>query len=219
LTIRPNIGRILVLLGVLVLGLLLWFSFRAARHGSHAQAPDALPADRPVRDTPAPAPTASNIRTASPTSPFGGAQVHASPGGADDLQPHPGAVPPKDPDGPVRDWRDFTPDERAAVSGMELDLADMGDVIERLESGAEIERLRGTAVTADEQQQMRAEIDAFAASYEDAYERAYGNETTVIEMSEAIQAARARLDGRVREIYGLSDAQFYALFPYRREGL
>ncbi|MCB9572635.1 MAG: hypothetical protein H6709_11170 [Kofleriaceae bacterium] len=131
--------------------------------------------------------------------------------------PHEGAAPPKDPNGPVRDWRDFTPDERAAVSGMELDMADMGDVIERLESGEEIARLRDAPVTADEQAAMRAEIDAYAAVYEDAYDRAYQNETTVIEMADAMQQARARFDQRVRDIYGLSDDQFYALFPYRRE--
>jgi hypothetical protein len=204
---------------ILLLGLLLWLSLRGARGGSHARAAAALPSGSatPDRERP-PEPRAAPARGAMSLGPFAPPEgTHASPAGGDDLQPHPGAMPPKDPDGPVRDWRDFTDDERAAVSGMELDVADMGDVIERLEGGAEVADLRGAPVTADEQASLRAEVDGFAASYEDAYDRAYGNQTTVIEMSATMHTARTRFDQRVREIYGLTDAQFYALFPYRRE--
>lgn len=198
---------------IVALGVLLWLSRRSAENAPLARAASPIPT--------APAPQteddpAQPARTQGPERPIG-QDMHAPPAGAEDLMPRAGAVLPKDPDGPVRDWRDFTPDERAAVSSMELDMADIGDVIERLESGEEIARLRGADVTADEQTQLRAEVDAFAATYEEAHDAAYGNETTVIEMSDAIRAARSRFDARVREIYGLSDDQFFALFPYRKE--
>lgn len=198
-----------------MLALLLWLSLRGARHAPMAREPAAVPSPPPV--VRAEVRAAAPARTPAPAVAGTPTAAHARPPGGDDLMPRPEAIPPKDPDGPVRDWRDFTDDERAAVSGMELDMADIGDVIERLESGEEIGRLRGAPVTAEEQQALRAEVDAFAATYEEAHDRAYGNETTVIEMAEAVRLARARLDRRVREIYGLSDDQFYELFPYRRE--
>jgi hypothetical protein len=209
--------RVAVGIGVAVLlALLLWLSRRGAQHAPMAREPAAIPS--------APSVVPEAVQRAAParTRPERGpgapeATAHPRPPGGDDLMPRPGAVPPKDPDGPVRDWRDFTDDERAAVSGMELDMADMGDVVQRLEGGEEVGALRGAPVTAEEQAQLRAEVDAFAAAYEEAYDRAYGNETTVIEMSDAVRAARARFDRRVREIYGLADDQFYEIFPYRRE--
>ena len=198
------------------LALLLWLSLSGARRAPMAREPQAIDEGSPV--VPEHVRAAAPARTAPPRAgepPAVGS--HPRPAGGDDLMPRPEAVPPKDPDGPVRDWRDFTEDERAAVSGMELDMADMGDVIQRLEAGEEVAALRGAPVTPEEQAVLRAEVDAFAATYEEAHDRAYRNETTVIEMADAVRTARARFDQRVREIYGLDDAQFYELFPYRRE--
>lgn len=200
----------------LLLGLLVWWSLRGARHASHARAPESIPEPtRPERADRAPPPAQGRQLSA------GERAMRSGKGPTqeelDSLMPHMETVTPKDPDGPIRDWRDFTEDERAAVSGMELDMADMGDVISRLEGGAEVGALRGAEVTAEEQQDLRAEIDAYAAVYEEAYDQAYTNQTTVIEMAASVRGARERFDRRVREIYGLSDDQFFEMFPYRRE--
>jgi hypothetical protein len=213
----PRQRRVAAVAAALIIGLLAWWSLRGARRASHARQPEAIPAAAPARERVERAALAPPDRLLSPGERAMRSGTGPSREEMEGLMPHPEAVPPKDPDGPVRDWRDFTEDERAAVSGMELDMADMGDVIARLEGGAEVSALRGAEVTAEEQQALRAEIDAYAAVYETAYDSAYGNQTTVIEMAAAMRVARERFDRRVREIYGLSDAQFYEMFPYRRE--
>jgi hypothetical protein len=213
----PRQRRVVAGAAVLVLGLLALWSLRGARQASHARRPEAVPSAAPPRDG------VDRVAPARPERQLSAGERALRAGKApsreevENLLPHMETTPPKDPDGPVRDWRDFTPDERAAVSGMELDMADMGDVISRLEGGAEVAALRGAEVTPEEQQALRAEIDAYAATYEQAYDKAYGNETTVVEMAASMRGARERFDRRVREIYGLDDDQFYEMFPYRRE--
>jgi hypothetical protein len=212
----PRQRRVAAVVAAAILALLAWWSLRGARRASHARQPERVPETAPAREGAGRAPAAPERQLSA-----GERAMRSGQGPTreeiESLMPHMETVTPKDPDGPIRDWRDFTEDERAAVSGMELDMADMGDVIARLEGGAEVAALRGAEVTAEEQQALRAEIDAYAATYEAAYDKAYGNETTVIEMAASMRGARERFDRRIREIYGLSDEQFYEMFPYRRE--
>lgn len=131
----------------------------------------------------------------------------------------PKPVRPKDPSGPERDWRDFNDEEKAAQASLEHDTADLGEVIARLEQGTAIERVRGEPVTAEEQEQLQGLIADITEVYEAAYDSAYSRETSLIDFAETMRGARARFDTKLREVYGLTNEQFYDLFPYRREFL
>jgi hypothetical protein len=133
------------------------------------------------------------------------------------LAPRDGPELDKDPNGPARDWRDFNEEERAAQSSLEHDLADIGLVTDTLEAGVEVERVRGTPPTPEEQQQMRAGFTELAGVYEKANDDAYHSRITVTEFSQAMRDARDAFDAKVKRIYGLSDEQFFDIFPHRRE--
>jgi hypothetical protein len=107
--------------------------------------------------------------------------------------------------------------DRAARTLLQYDTADFGKVVETLEDGTAVGRVRGQPVTDAEQERVRKEVAKMASAYETAYDDALvaGNEP---EFARAVHAAREQFDRNVRELYHLTDQQFFELFPHRKDG-
>jgi len=60
-------------------------------------------------------------------------------------------------------------------------------------------------------------VAEMAAVIETELDGANDDRQVLVNASEPVRAARSAFDARVRAIYGLSEEQFYQLFPYRRE--
>lgn len=98
---------------------------------------------------------------------------------------------------------------------LQYDTSDFGKVVETLEDGTEVGRVRGAPVTNAEQERLRQEVAKMASAYETAYDQALaaGNEP---EFARAVHAAREEFDRNVRGLYHLTEQQFFELFPHRR---
>jgi hypothetical protein len=121
------------------------------------------------------------------------------------------------PKGAVKDPRDFDDEEKAAQSSLEHDTADFGKAVEILEDGSEVGRVRGRPVTPEEQDQLRQAVAKIAEVYETSYDAAVKGDLTIPGFADKMRAARDEFDKQVRSIYGLTDEQFFQIFPYRRE--
>ena len=107
--------------------------------------------------------------------------------------------------------------DRAARSMLQYDTADFGKVVETLEDGTAVGRVRGSAVTDAEQERLRKEVTKMANAYETAYDEALvaGKEP---EFARAVHAAREQFDRSIRDVYHLTEQQFFELFPHRKDG-
>ena len=99
---------------------------------------------------------------------------------------------------------------------LQYDTSDFGKVVETLEDGTEVGRVRGAPVTDAEQERLRAEVTKMAGAYETAYDQALAAGGTQPEFARAVHTAREQFDRNVRELYKLTDEQFFKLFPHRR---
>jgi hypothetical protein len=116
---------------------------------------------------------------------------------------------------PAPEVLDLDDADRAARMMLQYDTSDFGKVVETLEDGTAVGRVRGAPVTEAEQETLRREIAKMAGAYETAYDRAL-TERNEPEFARVVHTAREEFDRRVRELYHLSEQQFFELFPHRR---
>ena len=108
-------------------------------------------------------------------------------------------------------------EEEAARQVLQYDTSDFGKVVETLEDGTAVGRVRGQAVTDAEQEQLRQQVTKMASAYETAYDQALAGGTQP-DFARAVHTAREEFDRSVRELYQLTDKQYFDLFPHRRDG-
>jgi hypothetical protein len=130
-------------------------------------------------------------------------------------QPPPGTTRPGP--APAPEVPELDDADRAARVMLQYDTADFGKVVETLEDGTAVGRVRGSPVTDAEQERLRREVTKMASAYETAYDQALasGNEP---DFARAVHAAREQFDNSVRDVYHLTGQQFFELFPHRKSG-
>jgi len=191
-------GVLLVLLIILVV---------IVRSNADASAPTA----RAIETAPSPPPPSTPQQMPAPrsasTPPVGLGPLPPPPAGAN----RPGPAPTPEVEYKLDD------EEEAARTILQYDTSDFGKVVETLEDGTEIRRVRGAPVTDAEQERLRQEVTKMASAYETAYDQALAGGTQP-DFARAVHAAREEFDKNVRELYHLTDQQFFELFPHRRNG-
>jgi hypothetical protein len=159
-----------------------------------------------------PGPTAANATASPPSAPP--RSLKPPPPGAGPL-PLPPAGASRPGPAPAAEVPDLDDADRAARMMLQYDTADFGKVVETLEDGAAVGRVRGAPVTDAEQESVRREVAKMASAYETAYDQglASGNEP---EFARTVHAAREEFDRNVRALYHLTEEQFFKLFPHRQ---